>query len=83
MALTLYPEHLPQSGPRSKETQAEEGEGQTESGVLDVCTTACTHSLSRTNHTHKHTHKHTHTHKLAFRRGELREVKGIGKDGGS
>ena len=43
------------------------------------------HTLSLTYkpHTQTHTQTHTHTHKLAFRRGELREVKGIGKDGGS
>lgn len=33
MALTLPPEHLPQSGPQSKGTQA--GEGQLESRALD------------------------------------------------
>lgn len=56
MALTLPPEHLPQSGPQSMETQA--GEGQLESGALDEgwLTPMCVHmherSFSHTYHTH-------------------------------
>lgn len=64
MALTLPPEHLPQSGPQSTETQA--GEGQLESGALDEgwLTPKCVHMHERS---FSHTY-HAHTH-LAFREG--------------
>lgn len=72
------PGHLPQSGPQSKETQAEgEGHGvwSPRCGAVNPCVCACMHSLSLCL-THKHTPTHTtqtqactHTHvEVGFRR---------------
>lgn len=91
MALTLPPEHLPQSGPQSMETQA--GEGQLESGALDEgwLTPMCVHMHERS---FSHTY-HTHSFRMCMcararartrpsERGQrVGEVKKTGKDRGN